>query len=222
MTVRALLALMLVVGGSVADAKPRPSLDRMEFDPGDIPVEPCGNGKTWPLVQKCLEKTGLVVTSIHQTAKTRAVTVAPKSAPNTPRVLLYAQNDQGTWIRTTVSLYTNANAELVRVDTVATPSGDAIRFDIGNTARTSFAITPPTSIRGVLRRTFTTVCTPSSWSCFTIMTGCEAYVRGKIYWSFHGELVWHPSLGMRMKGSRQIAGGVCKPNEGLMVDPETK
>lgn len=214
--VRRLVVVACILGTAVAADARR----RREFDPGDFPVEPCGSGKTWPIVKKCLDKTGSIEI-IHQTDKTRTITITPKHSTNGSgkRVLLYAQNATG-WSRTSLSMFPATSADL-RVDKFTVPTGDAVRVDMVSTSRTSFTLTPSTtSVRGVLRRTFTTVCIPGNWECRTLMTSCEAYVRGKAYWSFHGELVWHASLGLRMRGGRTAAGGLCKPSESLMVDPD--
>lgn len=134
--------------------------------------------------------------------------------------MLYAQTEQGTWIRAGLDLYQKPGSELGRVGTLATAVGEAIRFDVRSSERTTFEVTRSRRVSGVVRQVFTTVCQPKAWQCLEIMTGCEAYVRGKIYWSFHTELVWHSSLGLRMKGDRRLAGGICKPDAAFIVEEE--
>lgn len=183
----------------------------MEFF-DEAPPTPCPRAKTWPRAKKCLDKLG-TTTVIYATDVAKVVSIGAKGGanPGFKQLLLYAKVE-GAWIRTSFNSSVTPTNELLRVDKVATPNGDAVRIDIGTSARTSFVLQPLSgSVPGVLRRTFTSVCVPSTWACRSLMTTCEAYVDGKVYWTFHGEVIWHPTLGARMRGETTAAGGVCNP-----------
>lgn len=217
--VRWVLALVLVaVVPPAASGKPR--LREMDFL-DDAPPTPCVRAKTWPVAKKCLDKIG-TTTVIFATDVAKVVSVVAKhsSTPTVKHVLLYAKVEAG-WLRTGFSGSMTPTNELLRVDKLATPNGDGLRLDFGTSVRTSFTLQPSSGIvRGVLRRTFSTVCVPSTWSCRSLMTTCEAYVQGKVYWTFHGEVVWHPTLGARMRGETTAAGGVCNPPKTSLVDED--
>lgn len=217
---RTVLALSLVIGAvSAADAR-KPAirdrdLDFMDFN--DAP-EPCARGKTWDVVRKCLEKTNKL-TMIHQTDVVKVVAMEDKkNKSNFKRVVMYAKRDKD-FVRTPLSAVSSESNEVLSVTTdFKTPHGDAVRIDVGQTARSSFGIASGTVTRGILRRTFTTVCIPSNWSCVTLMTRCEAIAAGRTYYMFHGEPTWHPTLGLRMRGSLGATGGVCKPSTSQVLD----
>ncbi len=214
----AFAVVLVVATATVASAKPRPR-DMDLFDA--IPPPPCGRAKTWPLAKRCLDKTGTTAV-IYETDDAKVITVAAKGAGTAgfKQILLYAKVADG-WMRTSFSGSVGPHNELIRVDKVVTPNGDGVRIDLGTSVRSNFTLQPLSgSVRGVLRRTFTQVCLPSTWGCRSLMTECEAYVHGKVYWAFHGEIVWHPSLGVRMRGATTAAGGICKPAAAQLVNED--
>jgi len=218
--VRTLLALAIVIGAaSAADAKkPRArDVDFMEF--GDEAPEPCGRGKTWDVVRKCLEKAS-TVTLVHQSDVVKIVALEDKKTKtNFKRVVMYTKRDKEFVRAPTFSAVSSDTNEILGIsDKFKTSLGDAVRVDVGQTSRTSFSIASGTVTRGILRRTFTTVCMPNTWNCMTLMTRCEAIAAGRTYWMFHGEPTWHPTLGLRMYGSLAATGGVCKPSTSQVID----
>ena len=74
--------------------------------------------------------------------------------------------------------------------------------------------------RGVLRRRMTHVCFPGVVSCRVFPTACEAYARGKVYWTFRAELVMHATLGLRLRGDPRASGSVCRPSKTTLLEPE--
>lgn len=218
--VRTALALAIVIGAvSAADArKPRSrDVDLLEF--GDEAPEPCSRGKTWDIVRKCLEKTN-IVTLMHQNEVVKIVALEDKkSKTNFKRVVMYTRRDKEFMRATTFSVVSSDTNEILGiVDNFKTALGDAVRVDVGQTSRTSFTIASGTVTRGILRRTFTTVCMPNTWNCITLMTRCEAIAAGRTYFMFHGDPTWHPTLGLRMVGSLAATGGVCKPSASQVID----
>lgn len=193
----------------------------MDLFEGDFESpRPCARAKTWPDAKRCLNKAG-TMNLIYETDTAKVVTLVQKGSNGAVKeVLLYAKVESG-WIRTGFSGSITATNELLRVEKLATPNGDGVRIDTGTSARTSFVLQPFSgSVRGVLRRTFSSVCVPTTWSCRSLMTVCEAYVHGKVYWTFHGEVVWHPTLGIRVRGDTSAAGGTCKPSPTVLVNED--
>lgn len=220
MMVRTALALAIVIGAvSAADAR-KPRARDMDFiELGESPPEPCSRGKTWDVVRKCLEKTS-TVTLMHQSDVVRLVALEDKKTkPNFKRVVMYTKRDsQFVRVQSFSTVLSETNEILGIADNFNTALGDAVRVDVGQTSRTSFATASGTVTRGILRRTFTTVCMPNNWNCMTLMTRCEAIAAGRTYFMFHGEPTWHPTLGLRMYGSLAASGGACKPSASQVLD----
>jgi hypothetical protein len=217
--VRAILVgLLVAVAAQSAAAKPRAR--DIDFFDGEVPPRPCTRARTWPDAKRCLDKLG-TTSVLHDTDTAKVVTFVPKGTTATvQQVLLYA-NVEGAWIRTGFSGTKTPTNELLRVDKATTPNGDGVRIDMGTSLRTNLTLQKfGGSVRGILRRTFSQVCVPTTWSCRSFMTACEAYVHGKVYWTFHGEIVWHPTLGIRMRGETTAAGGNCKPSPKMLVDED--
>lgn len=213
--VRSLLALVIVAcAASAVESKPR--LRDIDFFDGTEAVEPCGRGKTWPVVQKCLGKTGKIDV-MYQTDRVKLITVTTLGRSPTIRALLYTRADTD-WTRGNLSAFFTSGKDSLRVEPFTTPVGEGVRIDIGKTSRTMISLDSLASQRGIIRTTFAHVCLPPSYSCRSLMIHCEAYVRGKVYWSWRGEPVWHASLGLRIRGSRTATGGVCSPPPSMIID----
>jgi hypothetical protein len=217
--VRTLLVLAIVVGAvGTADArKPRSrDMDFREF--GDEAPEPCGRGKTWDVIRKCLGK-GSTVTVMHQSDVVKIVALEDKkNKTHFKRLVMYTKREKEFVRAPTFSAVSSETNEVLAIsDVFKTALGDAVRVDVGQTSRTNFSIASGNT-RGILRRTFTTVCMPGNWNCVTLMTRCEAIAAGRTYYMFHGEPTWHPTLGLRMRGALEATGGVCKPSASLVLD----
>lgn len=218
--VRWLVALGLVaVTAASAHAKPvlreRDVFDRL------APV-PCAKGKTWPLVMRCLTKAykAQKATAAVVFDKTTLKVVTATFADDVRELVVYTQVDAADWHRTSLTVRANRLSDIVRIEAFQTPQGESVRIDAGMSVRTSFLIAPGSVVRGVVRRRTSHVCFPGSLSCRSLVTTCEAYAHGKVYWLFHGEPVWHPTLGLRMRGNGSLGGSVCAPLSSLLVDDD--
>jgi hypothetical protein len=52
------------------------------------------------------------------------------------------------------------------------------------------------------------------------MTSCDTYMHGRLAWTFHGAVTWHPSLGLRLQGDTTRAGGMCMPTRTMLDNEE--
>lgn len=177
--------------------------------------DPCEAAATWKRVEACLGKRGTLST-VYQTDGVKLVRLANRPPAVGAQLILYKQRDK-TWQRGDLSMFTNGSTELIGVAPHTTPHGEGLRVDIGSTITTTISMGAASS-RGILRRVFTSVCWPGAWTCRSVMTSCEAYVRGRVFWAFRGELVWHATLGLRLRGSSALAGGGCTPVKSLLLE----
>lgn len=217
--VRVALAIMIAIAAfGVAESKPR-LRDLEPFDGDDFDVEPCGNGKTWAVVERCMKKQGNLAL-LHQTETVRIVRITSVSSPAFSRLHLYTKTTTG-WVRGNLNASTNATVELLGVSMFHAPGGDGIQLAFGSITRQSVSLDQTSATkRAVVRRVTTHVCLPDGWSCRAMVTDCEVYVDGKAYWTFHGEMFWHPSLGLRIRGSAENAGTICKPPRAFLIEGE--
>ena len=51
-----------------------------------------------------------------------------------------------------------------------------------------------------------------------VMTSCDVYVDGTIYWTFRGKLELSDGV-VRVKGDRSTVGGDCVSNPELLLPP---
>lgn len=198
-----------VIASSAVSASARPVHLTGEYTP------PCERAATWKRVESCLGKSGAVST-VYQTDGVKIVRVAHRPPAVGAQLILYTQRGK-TWQRGGLSMFTNGSTELIGVTPHTTPHGAGVRVDIGSTITTTIS-TGTSSSRGILRRVFTSVCWPGAWTCRSVMTSCEAYVRGRVFWAFRGELLWHATLGLRLRGSAALAGGPCTPMTAMLLD----
>lgn len=201
----------MLVGIADADARRPPRAPR----PVKPYVEPCAQGDTWPIVESCLDKLGKIAV-LYETPAVVVVHVT-ESHVERRRLLLYGKKAEG-WVRSNLYAGTGPNAELIKVGTLAVTGGTAIRIDIGTTSRSVISLDEITTTPSMWRVVSTSVCMPGTWYCTNMVTHCEVYVAGKVYWSFRGDLFWHPSLGLRMRGSLGNAGGVCHASQSLFIE----
>lgn len=177
--------------------------------------DPCEGAATWKRVESCLGKRG-TLSMVYQSDGVKVVRLAHRPPAIGAQLILYTQRDEN-WQRGGLSTFTNSSTELIGVTPHTTPYGAGIRVDIGTTISTTIS-TGASSSRGILRRVFTSVCWPGAWTCRSVMTSCEAYVRGRVFWAFRGELVWHATLGLRLRGSSLLAGGGCTPVKSMLLE----
>jgi hypothetical protein len=196
----------------------RPALGRRVPDmlERDEPIEPCGSGKTWKAIETCLAKQG-TANVLYESNGVKVVEVAFRAPATSTRISLYTLRDKS-WFR--ASLYASATPtnELLGVTAFPSPLGVGVRLDLGQTLRSTVNFSDG-SMRGVIRRVTSTICVPDAWLCRAVVTSCDTYVRGRLVWSFHGEVTWHPSLGLRLQGDTARTGGMCVPPR-TMLDAE--
>lgn len=218
---RSLVALaFLVLTSATAHAKKPVLRERHVFD--REPPTACATGKTWPLVMRCLTKTykphKATVAVVFDNPTLKVVTAT--FADDVRELVVYTQVNAQSWHRTSLTVRANRLGDIVGVEAFPTPHGESVRIDAGTSVRTSFLIAPGAAVRGVVRRRTSHVCMPGSLSCRSLVTTCEAYAHGKVYWLFHGELVWHATLGLRMRGNGDLGGSVCAPLRSLLVEDD--
>jgi hypothetical protein len=211
------LAALATFGAREASSKPS-RLNDMDILERDDPVEPCDRGKTWKVVEKCLGKQGTTKV-LYESEGVKVVQVA--SVPSTStRISLYTQREQ-TWFRGSLYVSTNPSFELLGVRPFTSPLGIGVRIDVGQTLRSMISFDQSTSTRGLVRRVTSTVCVPSTWQCRAVMTSCDAYVHGRLLWTFQGAVMWHASLGLRLQGDATRAGGLCMPPRTMLDNEDT-
>ena len=214
--------MMAVVGAVIGAltagrAEAKRKLDFLDEDP---PAH-CPRGRSWPAVTACLAKAFRAKAAAVEVAFERdGLRVASVPDGDGKLLVMYVQTDAKGWRRGPLEVRTGRFHDVLRMEMMTTPTGEALRVDMGASSRTGFVIVPGSSVRGVLRRTTTYVCRPEMASCQTLMTSCETFVDGRAYWTFHGEPVWHPTLGLRMRGDLGKTGGVCKPSASQLVGDE--
>lgn len=212
------VVLILLFGAGAADAKRRREID--VFGERE-PPRPCARAKTWSFAKKCLDKAG-TTNVVYQTDTAKVVTFVLKGArSDAGKQVVFFSLVEAAWVRTDLGVTLSPTTELLHAGAFSTPTGDAVRVDTGVTMHTTFALGSAGVVEGVTRRTFAAVCMPSQSSCWQMMTSCEAYVHGRVFWTFHSEIVWHPSLGLRLRGATTAAGGLCTPSKSMMIDEES-
>jgi hypothetical protein len=202
-----LVAAVLAAAPTVAHAKPKLVLS------DDLPAsDVCPRGKTWPIVQRCLDK-------VYRRTKARVEVafgndklkvVSATTSADDRHLIVYAQLDTE-WFRTTVALRSSSAWEVLAIEAFPSAHGEGVRIDVGTSSRTGFVIAPGAVVRGIVRRRISHVCVPGELACRSLQSGCEAYAHGKVYWLFRGEPVWHPKHGLRMRGDARLGGVTCRP-----------
>jgi hypothetical protein len=206
-----LLALALVAVAGTHDASSRPArMDQVGAQaPISIkPVEPCGSDKVWKRIETCLAKAG-APRILYQAEGVKVVEVPYRTPSKSTRLSLYTLIER-TWVRGNLYAVTSPNNELLGVAAFSSPLGVGVRIDMGQTVRTTIALNDG-SPRGLVRLITSTICVPGTWQCRGVMTACDTYVRGRLVWTFHGAISWHPSLGVRLEGDTTRVGGSCVP-----------
>jgi hypothetical protein len=213
-----LIGLALLAAGGTRDASSRPARSPKEMDmlERDEPVEPCGTAKKWKAIETCLAKQG-TPTVKYETDGMKVVELSFRAPATSTRLVLYTGREGG-WVRGSLFAMTSPNNVLLGMTSFASPLGAGVRIDMGQTMQTVISFNEG-STRGVLRRVTTTVCVPTAWQCRAVLTSCDAYAHGRLVWTFHGSVVWHPSLGLRLQGDPTRAGGICTPPR-QMLDSE--
>jgi hypothetical protein len=185
----------------------------------DLPAPPCSVGTSWKQVAACLRKQGkLSVLAGTEHARMMLVRVAPKQ-PSEARLLVYVRRG-AQWQLTHDSPLDSA--ELLRTSTMPTPVGDALVFEVGSAwIRSPFQGDNVRGAHALRRQVTTTACVPGQHWCAVFTTSCELYLDGKAISSFHAELVWHATLGLRLRGDRRNTGPMCTVPESLVLPVST-
>jgi hypothetical protein len=185
------------------------------------PPDPCTQGKTWNAVAACLRKqTTLEV--LYDADPVKIVRMAPRAPSPFGQLLMYTRREKR-WVRSGFYVMSSSPQQDVRISKFPTPLGDGVRIDTASFVRSVFSPGKGISAsRGLVQRVSSMVCTPSTWSCRSALTSCDAYTRGRLLWTFRGELYWHPSLGLRLRGDTSGAGGQCQPPRFMIDVDETE
>lgn len=210
------LALIAVLGAyGTREAAGKPARMDMDMLERSEPVQPCEQGKTWKVIETCLGKEG-TLKILYETEGVKVVQVAFRAPSTATRLGLYTQREQR-WYRAGLFASTSPSNELLGVRAFTSPLGMGVRIDLGQSLRTNVSFDHATRSRGLVRRITSTVCVPSTWQCRAVVTSCEAYVRGRLLWTFQGAVMWHASLGLRLQGDVTRAGSLCMPPR-TMID----
>lgn len=208
------LAVVIGVLALAATAHGKPArLD--DFDRFDPPPEPCASGKTIARITACLAKQG-TASVVFASDLLNVIRVDKRAAVDQGHLHVFVKGDRE-WTRVH-QLGVSAAMEVLSVAPIVMSHARGVRIDIGFTTRTNISVDQLTSDRGVLRRVMTTVCTPQDFGCRTLMTACEAYLGGKAYFAFRAELIENASQGLRLRGNRNAAQGVCTPPAAFLVN----
>lgn len=222
--VRALVlafAVSCVAATSLAHAR-RPPRD-VDLDPfgkrsTQAAPEPCTQGKTWNAVLACLNKQA-APEILYDTEVVKIVRLSPKPPAKVGMLQMFTRREK-LWVRSGFYQASFSERDQIQIAAFPTPTGDGVRVDTSSAFPSVFSPGPgATAARGLVQRTTSMVCAPTTWSCRTVLTSCDAYLRGRLVWTFRGELYWHPSLGVRLRGDGSRAGGQCQPPK-YMMDPD--
>jgi hypothetical protein len=218
-----LVAVALLIAAGTREASSRPARNR-DFDllERDEPIDPCGSGKTWKIIETCLGKQGTTKV-LYEAEGVKVVELAYRAPATSTRLSLYSQRDpqrDKSWFRGSLYASGNPSNAMLGVTAFTTPLGVGLRVDMGNTMRTMVSFNDGVT-RGVVRRITSTICVPGTWLCRAVMTSCDTYVRGRLVWTFHGSVTWHASLGLRLQGDTTRAGGMCTAPK-TMIDDEDR
>ncbi len=203
--------------GAFSDAAAQGRRPPAEPAPYDDGRKLCDRGATWTHVMTCLGKRGSV-RLLYDTDAHKVVGYTMPSAAKLMELHLYVPHKKQGWRRARHLVTVRDNEELLAITPFMTPAGDALRADIGHLFRTSISVGRSVSVRGVLRRTQAHVCILDATSCRFIVTACESYVRGRLYWSFHGEPTWHRTLGLKLRVDTSRTGGPCALAPSMILD----
>ena len=204
-----LVALALLAAFGAREASSKPSRHDMDMLERSEPVEPCEQGKTWKAIETCLGKQG-TLTVIYETEGVKVVQVAFRAPSTATRLGLYTQREKS-WYRAGLYASTSPSNELLGVRAFTSPLGMGVRIDMGQSMRSNISFDQTTSTRGLVRRVTSTICVPGAWQCRAVLTSCDAYIHGRLLWTFQGSVMWHASLGLRLQGDVTRAGGLCMP-----------
>jgi hypothetical protein len=205
------VVLVIVTGARDASAQLRPRSDLPIIDDGR---KLCDRGKTWSQIASCFAKRGSVRV-LYETSARKVVAYQMPHWGNDLQIHLYVTTHKG-WQRARFFVFVHPDQELFAVAQV-TASGETFRIDIGHVTRTFVRLDPVTSVRAVLRRIQTHVCSTEPSSCQSLVTACETYVRGKLAFAFRGELAWRHGL-WRLRGDPSRVGGACTVSRSQIVD----
>jgi hypothetical protein len=209
-----LLACVVVAVAGAARAFAEPPLRPPEIDDGR---KLCDRGKTWAQIIACFSKRGSA-NVIHESDGQKIVAYKmPHWGEHEMELHLYVPTPKG-WRRFGFLSGVRPDEELLSIARFTSPAGDGIRIDVGQVTSTSISLDRMSSVRGILRRTQSHLCTTASWACRILTTSCEAYVHGKLAFAFRAEIAWHRSFGARLKGDVSRAGGPCAVSKTMMID----
>lgn len=199
---RALEALLLVVGTATAHAHPVGMLK----DPfGPRYDASCDVSKTWTKVTACLARQGQRVSIVREVDGAKLVALRYGSATDATLGLYLLEG--GRWTRQAFYASSNATSELLAFRKT-TERG--YRMDVGTVLSTSVQLDDVSPTKAVMRRVLTTECRPQK-GCRTVITSCDVYVEGKAYWFFHGQPAWKSDGAVRVAGDTRFAGTLCMP-----------
>ena len=173
---------------------PPPPIDGLR-NPFAVSSQPCEQGKSWPKVRACLEKTHVHVTPLYEVDGAKLVALVTEGAASTPLRLYVESGAQ--WRQASFFGVNNAGSELLAFKRV---DEHRYRIDQGMVIQTGQRIW--------LRRQLTTLCT--DLACRTVVTACDAFTDGKSSGTFRGALHTQGSS-LFVVGDKSRAGAQCAP-----------
>lgn len=201
-----LTVLATAMAGERADARPA------RFDDDDYKRTACPRSASWDKVARCQLK-GLKYELVHDLPAAKLVRYDVAYARDSKRLELYILADQA-WIKSSLYVDTSPSNELLGF--AATKDG-AYRLDVGIAQQTWVSLDTFGSRPGMIRRTFTHVCT-ATHGCRSVQTSCDLLVRGKAIATFRGVAHWDGTT-LRVSGVAQNTNRYCAAPPNL-IEPE--
>lgn len=193
-----LSVLATVMAFELAHARPARFDDDTEYKR----TAACPRTAVWNKFARCQLKT-VKYEVVHDLPAAKLIRYDLSYARGSKRLELYILANQA-WSKSSLYAETNASTELLGFASV---SSGAYRVDIGVAQQTWVSLDMFGSRPGMIRRTFTHVCTPSN-GCRSVQTSCDLLVRGKALATFRGEAKWDGST-LRVSGVAQNTNRYC-------------
>jgi hypothetical protein len=206
------LAILTVLATATATASKPADARPARFDDDDYRRTACPRSASWDKVARCQLK-GVKYELVHDLAAAKLVSYELAYARGSKRLELYILADQA-WIKSALYIETNPSNELLGF---APTSGGAYRIDIGIAQQTWVSLDTFGSRPGMIRRTFTHVCT-ATHGCRSVQTSCDLLVRGRAIATFRGVAKWDGST-LRVSGVAQNTNRYCAAPPNL-IEPE--
>lgn len=203
---RWILALLLV--GSTADA------ERVVIR-GPALAFTCPSLQTWDAVASCIKQRGWTWKVWRTVGRAKLVEVNAPADPfeathaQEPDIALYVQQADGHWqLGGLYEIGTEVQYEMIDLQPMTIAHTNGYRFEVGTRMVTSTTLDSVTARPSIILLKHVFYCNGTDYRCTEVVPSCDALVDGRVYSTFHGEIVLTDRQ-VRVIGDGTLAEPIC-------------